>query len=1129
LLRIAHDTRWSAAVFGGALVLLAFGVARSAFAQQAEARDARGSVEAKEQGAATVEALIREGDFEAAESEARARLEVAERANDERSAEVATALGALVDALFVQGRSRAPGTRALAERFAALREELFGPDDPRLASALISLGRICAGVADYAAAESVLTRAIAISDAGPGSDSLAVARALYERGNARHLRGRYEEALVDLERALAIRERALAPDHPDIARSLAAIGGTISVRGDPARGEPFVRRALEVAERSGRGEHPHTAWMLNVLGNNLLLAGRIAVAREHIIAALAIRQRVLRPTHPDIALSLNNLSIADRRLNDFELAREHELRAIEIAEAELGPDDPLVAMYLSNLAGIHFELGSIEEARPFAERASAIRKRVLPPGHPELGLSAHNLAMIADESGDLDNAVVSYREALSIYDMTLAPAHPSRIRVMWRLGHALRKRGELVAAESLCTAALSVADSAYGAGGVEAAEIHNELANILLLRGRFAGARRHAEQALASYSAAYGAHSIDAAIAQTSVAIALAAEGDRPAAFEVALDVEERAREDVAAVTRSLPERQALHYNAIRPSARDLLISIAADSRTSSASVVRRVWDSESRSRALVLDLMSARHRSRGADAHPEALALVAQYEKALGDFANLLVRNVEGEEEIAERVERARVEVERLERELAVRVAPDAPGGAFATLGIDDVLRALPSGASLVAYVAYDRFALAGTRDPLRATPSYGAFVAANGAAAPAFVPLGRRAAVDSLVARWRAEAGRPVAAGDEAARTRAYRGAAADLRELIWDPVAAKAGDALDVFVVPDANLHLINFAAFPERGGGYLVETGPVVHLVGAERDLVGDDGVLRTVGTGLLALGDPDFDAAPAAFSTAFVGAQGALGNESPSYFRGARSLCAEFARQRWRRLPATESEIADVAASVRAVEGTAQILSGADATEGAFKRGAPGRGILHLATHGFFLQGDCAESDSATRGMGRVVEESSLAPRSTEPESPLLLSGLVFAGANRRGEAGDGDDGILTAEEIGALDLRGVKWVVLSACDTGLGDVQAGEGVFGLRRAFRIAGARSLVMSLWSVEDASTRAWMRDLYATQGATRSLGAAEAVKRASRARIDARRAAGECDHPFYWAGFVATESSR
>ena len=97
---------------------------------------------------------------------------------------------------------------------------------------------------------------------------------------------------------------------------------------------------------------------------------------------------------------------------------------------------------------------------------------------------------------------------------------------------------------------------------------------------------------------------------------------------------------------------------------------------------------------------------------------------------------------------------------------------------------------------------------------------------------------------------------------------------------------------------------------------------------------------------------------------------------------------------------------------------------------------------------------------------------------------MLLSGLAFAGANRRLSAPiDQDDGILTAEEVAAsLDLQGVEWAVLSACDTGLGQIMAGEGVLGLRRAFQIAGARTVIMSLWSVDDsAPPRTWMRALY------------------------------------------------
>ena len=101
-----------------------------------------------------------------------------------------------------------------------------------------------------------------------------------------------------------------------------------------------------------------------------------------------------------------------------------------------------------------------------------------------------------------------------------------------------------------------------------------------------------------------------------------------------------------------------------------------------------------------------------------------------------------------------------------------------------------------------------------------------------------------------------------------------------------------------------------------------------------------------------------------------------------------------------------------------------------------------------------------------------------APRSER--NPLLLSGLALAGANRRATSGDGEDGILTAEEVGALDLGGVEWAVLSACDTGLGEIRAGEGVFGLRRAFQVAGVRTVIMSLWSVQDEANVADARAL-------------------------------------------------
>jgi CHAT domain-containing protein len=141
----------------------------------------------------------------------------------------------------------------------------------------------------------------------------------------------------------------------------------------------------------------------------------------------------------------------------------------------------------------------------------------------------------------------------------------------------------------------------------------------------------------------------------------------------------------------------------------------------------------------------------------------------------------------------------------------------------------------------------------------------------------------------------------------------------------------------------------------------------------------------------------------------------------------------------------------------------------------------------------------------------------------------LLSGLALAGANHRDRAGPGEeDGVLTAEEIAGLDLTGVEWAVLSACDTGVGAIEAGEGVFGLRRAMQLAGVRTLIMSLWPVDDRSTRQWMNALYGAR-LVRHLDSAEAVRHAGQSVLAARRAAGESTHPFYWAAFVGAGDWR
>jgi CHAT domain-containing protein len=389
--------------------------------------------------------------------------------------------------------------------------------------------------------------------------------------------------------------------------------------------------------------------------------------------------------------------------------------------------------------------------------------------------------------------------------------------------------------------------------------------------------------------------------------------------------------------------------------------------------------------------------------------------------------------------------------------------------------------------------------------------------------VSIGRAEAVDSLVERWRDRLHIAGSAPEWSARLdeRLCREAGEALKRAVWDPVAAHVGDARRVFLVPDGALNLVTFAALP-AGTSYLLERGPLLHYLSAERDLVRSDPAPSR--GGLLAVGGPDFDSAPGA--TVSIAARAP---SAPAY-RGARATCGDFRSLHFAPLPAAAREVSEVAALWRRRGGGTPVLelTGSRATTTAFAAASPGQRVVHLATHGYFLGEQCpsALGGGGAEGMGvrDRVGHARLAG-----DNPLLLSGLVLAGANRRTEVAPmSDDGVLTAEEIASLDLSGVEWAVLSACETGVGEVRSGEGVFGLRRAFQVAGVRTLIMSMWAVEDTAALRWTTALYRAR-LERRMATAEAVRAASLEVLRERRAKHESTHPFYWAPFVAAGDWR
>jgi CHAT domain-containing protein len=413
----------------------------------------------------------------------------------------------------------------------------------------------------------------------------------------------------------------------------------------------------------------------------------------------------------------------------------------------------------------------------------------------------------------------------------------------------------------------------------------------------------------------------------------------------------------------------------------------------------------------------------------------------------------------LSDQIQKLEVTLSRKNAELKLAIEPVA---------LAAVQKAIPKTARLVEMINYQPGDITA---PYSATPKlaprrYAAYVLGP-TGAPTLVDLGEAPAIEAAIAALRAALSDPD--NDSAASV------SKTLHDLTFGKLRAALGTSTQILIAPDGALNVVPFAALHD-GKQYLVKQYTFTYLTSG-RDLlrVASHAAAKGKRTGAIIFADPDFDGAKAAPSA-----------QPPT--RRSRAMQG----LHWKRLPGTAEEADALEKSLTG----ATIYRAKQATEKTLKS-LHGPRILHLATHGFFL----TDAD-------------------TSVENPLLRSGLVFAGANAL-TSGD-DDGVVTALEASSLDLRGTGLVVLSACETGVGKIANGEGVYGLRRAFVIAGAESLVMSMWEVDDAATRDLMAGYYKKLEA--GLGRSEGL-RAIQLEMNATK---KYAHPYYWASFIAAGDS-
>jgi CHAT domain-containing protein/Tfp pilus assembly protein PilF len=873
------------------------------------------------------------------------------------------------------------------------------------------------------------------------------ATALNDAAMHHYDQGRFAEAVPLLEEALSIR-RQLYPTadypqgHPALAEILYNLSLLLRNQGEYDRALPLCRKALAMrralyAEVQSPDRRAAVAASLNNLGLLLAVEGDHGRALPILQQALDEYQALYprehyRRGHADLAACLTNLGSLLMSQGEYGRALPYLQQALAMHQAlypkkEHTQGHTNLAACLNNLGVFYKRQGKYDLAVCYYQQALDMSRALHPKGDPHVAAGLDNLGVLFRVEEKYERALSYYQQAQAMrqefYPKEKYPrGHPNLALGLYNMGFLLKTQGEYGRALALYQDALAMLQALFPKEHYP--QGHPHLALLLKNMGALYLAEGECTRSLACYQQALA---MDQSLASVFA--------------------------DAAS------EAEALNYLANLPQTRDGYLSLPPDRLPDATAddLYAPLW----RGKAILARLAERRRQALLAARDPRACACWDDLQAARRQLARLLRTPVGTRGLTPRQLEEANARKEQLERRLAQMLPTFEPLPERAPPHTQ-LRDRLPKGSAFLDLYRYVRV----TQDPevrgdkgWHRADCYVAFVLVPGRAVRR-VELGHAASIEEALTDWR----RAIANGKESP-------AAGALRRRVWEPVAKHLpAGTQTIYLAPDGALARLPWAALPGSSAGRVLLEDYALAMVPHGPFLLERLGrnSRAAKGAGLLVLGGAAYDEAPQAVEA---------GSGDPLLLRAAERGPGG----KWEALPGTKRELDQVRAA--AGDRLRCTLQGADASTARLLIELPQARWAHLATHGFFAD---AALRSALRVDEKLFQRDFRDRAALGARNPLVLAGLVLAGANRPAPKDAEallrhDDGILTAEAIAGLPLDGLELVVLSACDSGLGEAAGGEGVFGLQRAFHLAGTRDVVASLWKVDDQAAAALMTLFY------------------------------------------------
>ncbi len=988
----------------------------------------------------------------------------------------------------------------LLQRSLAIRERVLGPEHPDVGENLTKLAFLHYARGEYAQAEQLGLRALAIREKTLGAEHPYVAEGLVHMAGLYYKNQQYAKAEPLYERALAIQEKVLGPTHPDTMKTRDYLAEVYRMRGNYAKAESLSWRALAILETTLGPEHPQLVESLITLAHFLSEQGLHAKAEPLYRRALAIREKALGSGHIDVAASLEHLAAFYQGQQKYPQAEPLYQRALAIKEKLLGPSHIDLVSSINDLARNHADQGNYVEAERVYQRALAIREKTLGPEHPDVAYSLHNLAHVYQAQKKYAQAEPLLLRALAIREKALGPEHPYVVADAASLALFYQAQGRSVQAEPFSRRARKVLDKDLGPDPT----IEAELAQL----------EKQMLGSLAVVEKAFGPEHPDVASILDSYGSALWIMR-QPAK---ARPVYERARRLWLAIGRGNADLDDETLRNIlsrgQSGLRDYIRLLAAIARNPKI---------DPNSASAALDAFLVAEQLRGGAAQ---LALTrAGTRAAVGDPASA---------QLARKVQDLRVRREKVRNELTMEYGKAAAPGAGRLASLqqpaqqvdrdlaettDRLLKAFPKYAELASPEPID---VASVKQMLREDEALVNYFTLDDRLLtwlvkkhkePVYrdIPI-KRADFVKLVTRVRTSLDQSVNPDLPTGRLAPFDVSGAHhLFKLMVEPLQEHLAGVKHLIFVPDEVSLPIPFGALVTRAEGEeyknlanlyarKLSPSPAEMTDYAKLSWLARDYTITVLpsATSLRALRQiprpKTSDVEPLiAFGDPALQGGGRLRGGTMLASRGV-SVQVDAIRK-MDRLPGTSEELLAVAKAVGADPSKALYL-GERATKPTVmnlnRSGRLGKAqVISFATHGLI------------GGEVKGLKEPALVL--TPPEKP-----------------NEQDDGLLSLEDILSLKLDNSDWLILSACNTAAPG-GSGEGLSGLVRAFFFAGAPSLLVSHWSVDDRATQALMTEVFQRYAKDKTMPRSEALRQGMLALMEkAEGQAAYFAHPFAWAPF-------